>query len=219
VRDDGPFRRSVARPPALVALAAGAPERRIDLPRDAAGRRDIRRRLHRAAAIRAADPISVKIGVVAGTVLMLGGLATDLAWAGVIGAILLVHTAVTAPTLRQQAVLDQLLASPAALPFPVHGFDLWLAAEVPLFDVYLRHDVDRPLVVDAIHGVDPHADVTWQARRVVRIALPAQVVRGWRVGDPAAWDKIVGQVLLPLHADVGIDRIEMGGRMRALTPG
>lgn len=111
------------------------------------------------------------------------------------------------------------LAWTDAQPFPIAGVRGFFAATVPMIDVTFA----TPPALDAFAaGIRGH---TGGARVVViddatyRIELP---VRGSDDGDgapppaDAAWlERFVAEVLVPLHEELGVAAVQLGGRVRA----
>lgn len=114
------------------------------------------------------------------------------------------------------------LAWTATQPFPIAGVRGFFAATVPMIDVSFA----TPPTVDAFAaGIRGH---TGGARVVViddatyRIELP---VRGGDADDgaattaDAAWLKrFVAEVLVPLHEELGVTEVQLGGSVRADEP-
>jgi hypothetical protein len=207
-----------AHSPAMASLAGRADDRRRELPREAGqlGPRELNRRL--VAAIIGETIAEIAIWTVLiivfcfGAGLFIGGIA-DGSLTMVLGSLPLVLAPVAAAIARlrttRRAVAAE-LAWPARLPFPVEGYDLWLASARPILDVALRTPVERRLLFEGIAGFDPAIAVSHLDDRTVRLEVPA------RPGDypAAAFHALVAEVLVPLHQDVGIDGVSMGGALR-----
>jgi hypothetical protein len=233
-RDDDPYRRgAAARPPALIALAEAAalPVKAGALSRDAL--------LDRYASHRIAAALGVPLYARGAPTRRIASIAVLAACGGVLYATF-VHTpyalgiamaaittgALALNLLRQttpgvlHAEVARRFAGDVALPFPVTGYDAWLASEIPLIDVRVRGELDRTLVAGAARGVDRGLEVEWIDARMFRLATPPRRYGGGAlVGDRALWTRLANEMLLPIHQDVGVDRVEMGGAMRALPPG
>jgi hypothetical protein len=84
------------------------------------------------------------------------------------------------------------------------------ASARPILDVALRTPVERRLLSEGIAGFDPAIAVSHLDDRTVRLEVPA------RPGDypAAAFHALAAEVLVPLHQDVGIDGVSMGGALR-----
>jgi hypothetical protein len=103
--------------------------------------------------------------------------------------------------------------------FPVEGYRAWLLADEPTFEIELARDVDLDVLVTSTRAVDAMVQVTRTRDRMFRfvtrrVALPAQHKDGQvvYVGDRALLKELHAQLLAPLHADVGIQRMRMGDR-------
>jgi hypothetical protein len=105
----------------------------------------------------------------------------------------------------------RLLATVATRPFPVRCYLIWLTADRPLFDLHLRGPVDRAGTAAALRAISPTAELRWVDEAIARIALPAIPVGGGHGGDPVLLRRFFEEVAGPLHREVGISRVEMGG--------
>jgi hypothetical protein len=102
------------------------------------------------------------------------------------------------------------------LPFPVEGYELWLISEEPLLDVTLQAPLSAPLA-SALHAVNPAIKAEPLDDTTTRVLLPPRKVEHgettlW-IGDEEAFRAVVEKVLEPLHREVGIARVTLGGRM------
>lgn len=117
---------------------------------------------------------------------------------------------------EREAQVAEALAWAEAQPFPVTGYADWLASEVPLLDVVFAAPLDRRFA-DAVHAVDAAIEVNLLDDRTARLAIPPRVLeRGeakHRVGDREALARLTDQLLRPLHSEVGLVRVDMGGSM------
>ncbi len=105
--------------------------------------------------------------------------------------------------------------------FPVLGYREWLLADEPTFDIELARDLDPDVMITSAKAVEPSVRVSRVRERTFQIvtrrsALPP--VRGELdavlVGDRELLMTLHNQLLAPLHADVGIRRMQMGDRTR-----
>jgi hypothetical protein len=102
------------------------------------------------------------------------------------------------------------------LSFPVEGYDLWLLSEEPLLDVTLQTPLATPLA-SALHAVNPAIEAEPLDDTTTRVLLPPRKAQQgettlW-IGDQEAFRAVVAKVLEPLHQEIGIARVTMGGRM------
>jgi hypothetical protein len=117
---------------------------------------------------------------------------------------------------EREARVAEALAWADKLPFPAAGYADWLASEVPLIDVVVAAPLDRQFA-DAVHAVDPAIEVALLDERTARLAIPPRVIsRGeaeHRVGDRQALARLCDRLLVPLHSEVGLVRVDLGGSM------
>jgi hypothetical protein len=225
--DDDPFRTAPARPAALVALVETATAGKRLLPHDAelepASQRALRVRFALGATKRR---IRWSVASVFGALWFIIGLTDPTAEAGmaVMGAVLAVGGVAIDAIQWRLASRDvaRRLVGDTSLPFPVVGYEHWLASDRPLFDVHLRGPVAHQLVIDAAVALAEDTTIEWQSELVFRVVIPPIVVgRGGRftdAGDARRWRIVSRQLLLPLHQDVGIDHVDMGGTVRPRQP-
>ena len=109
--------------------------------------------------------------------------------------------------------------------FPVEGYRTWLLADEPTFEIELARMLDLDVLVTSVRAIDPSIRVIRTRERTFqlitrRIALPPQ--RGDTapilVGDRELLQQLHERLLSPLHADVGIRRMQMGDRERMPAP-
>lgn len=101
------------------------------------------------------------------------------------------------------AARAELLDWPSTLPFPTSGLNEWLSSTTPLMEVRLRAQVDSKVLEDAVRTVASKALVYEVSERDVRIALPTHCM--------GSLQDFVNELLIPLHNDVGIERLQLGG--------
>ena len=218
--DGEPFRKAPAAPAALRALVARGPTTDRPLPRDAASRSDLDRRIARAADLEHGNPSMS--GVAVGVTIVCVGVGVSapfLVFCGLaFGGYSFVRSMIGGPP--SDEAVARFLAASSRFPFPIEGYGLWLASEVPMFDVHLRAEVDQKLVADAARTLDPRIAIEWLRPGAFRVSIPPQRrSETYYCGDRLAWERFADKILLPIHQDVGIEKVEMGGSMRALPPG
>lgn len=106
------------------------------------------------------------------------------------------------------------LAWSSQQPFPVTGYEAWLACDRPLLDVHLRAPVDRQLFERAVQAIDAAIEVEAAGDRAMRLAIPPVVRLGkhpMRHGNVALLHRVFAELVLPLHHDTGVERVELGG--------
>lgn len=116
--------------------------------------------------------------IVVGIVLRLRPMPARVAGAGpmILGVVLFVYwgkRATNRAVLRERA----LVATLGKRPFPIHGYSVWLAADVPVFEVAYAEPVDPKLAGEP--GVTKVDD------RTVRVELPPRTIaKDLKGGDP-----------------------------------
>lgn len=115
---------------------------------------------------------------------------------------------------KEQRAIEAELGWASQQPFPVTGYRDWLASDRSLLVVHLRRAVDETTFRNAVRAIDPAIESCALDDRRYEVVVPSRVVAATRYGDvkllKTVWDKLV----LPLHADVGIDRVAMGGTIQ-----
>jgi hypothetical protein len=101
--------------------------------------------------------------------------------------------------------------------FPVEGYRAWLLADFPAFDIELKRSVDVEVVRTSTIAVDATIVVEKKAERVFRFVLRRIAFPNVQphlppieVGDRRLLKELHRRILAPLHADVGIVRMQMG---------
>ena len=229
---DEPFRRpGKGMSPILSQLASAGEERRRELPREAERMQPHERlvRLEHVFGVAGQNASSIwLLCLLLWTILVpLCGVMTSstgnpagilVALAGTIGVTIWAATASERRRVARRAAVDQKLARMKQTPFPVEGYELWCLSERPLFDVTLSTPIDRRQFADAVAAIDASAEVEWLEERVVRIYIPPRTVEvseqptSW-YADHEALDRLIERLFLPLHSDLHIERIAMGGAM------
>lgn len=119
---------------------------------------------------------------------------------------------------RRRAKVAALLAWPDRLPFPASGWRDWLVADRPVVDVVLATDVAPKQVVDAARAVSGAITVEHLGERTFRLASPA-LTWSWKrhtvaYGDVALARRLVAELLVPVHAELGIAAVRFGGTVQ-----
>lgn len=230
--DDAPFRRpGQGVSPILSQLASAGEERRRELPRDAEltppdQRADRLEQVFGVAGVNASG-LGLLALVVWTVLLPLGGVITNVDGNPapvIIGALCAIAATVWALVasdkrrIYRQAFVVEQLAKVEKLPFPVRGYDRWCLSERPLFDVTLSAPIERRQLIDAAAAIDATVEVEWLDERTARFFIPPRAVEAaegptsW-YADPAALTRLLDRLFVPLHSDVPIESIEMGGAM------
>ncbi|MBA3391668.1 MAG: hypothetical protein H0T89_03440 [Deltaproteobacteria bacterium] len=101
-------------------------------------------------------------------------------------------------------------------PFAVTGYESWLACDRPLLDLHLKTPFDSKLFTSAVHAIDPAIDLEILGETSARLAVPPLVgSRGKqgsvRYGNVPLLHRVFTDLVIPLHHDSGVERVEMGG--------
>ncbi len=101
-------------------------------------------------------------------------------------------------------------------PFAVTGYESWLACDRPLLDLHVKTPFEPKLFTTAVQALDPAIDVEILGETSARLALPPSVgSRGKqgsvRYGNVPLLHRVFTDLVLPLHIDSGVERVEMGG--------
>ena len=113
--------------------------------------------------------------------------------------------------------------------FPIEDFDAWLLSGRPLFDIELRGIVDRASLAARLRSIEAYSaeqqssvkwveDVSWLDENVVRVETRPTLItpstsriRPFYGGSHDLFKRLVAEVLVPLHREVGIVTVRMGG--------
>lgn len=114
------------------------------------------------------------------------------------------------------AAYAEAMAWPDRQPFLVTGYASWLACDRPLFELRLRAAFDRPAFERGLRAIDPDIEIEPIDDRTSRIAIPAAVgTRGRagsvRYGNAPLLHRVFAELVVPLHAEVGVERASLGG--------
>lgn len=225
VDDDDPFRRPAhARSVALERLAARHPDAEL---------------IHAVDAVDDLDAIGAAVGdpPPAGCLMTFGYVATlavaaawlvsslSSLWLGVGGAVIVTgHLSLAVGRARWRRRVARALAWLDGLPFPVTGVRGFFAATEPMVDVSFRA---APALADFAAGVRAYAPTA-----TVTAIGPATFRLRWPIADQPddreppskaprdlGWlRRFVDEVLVPLHADLGVERVELGGTRALPAP-
>lgn len=108
---------------------------------------------------------------------------------------------------RRLAAIDEELAWATSQPFEIHGYANWLCT------VTLKRAVDKALFADAARAISPDIETEALDATAFSIKVPARSETvnksTYRFGDIELRKQLFEQLLVPLHADVGIERVTM----------
>ncbi|HVK78047.1 MAG TPA: hypothetical protein VM734_32290 [Kofleriaceae bacterium] len=215
------------RPAALEALVAAAAGDQRPLPRQ---RPSAARRLTKIAALaQDQDDNGGALGLlwlgllIAGAILGPLWLMRGPAWLGVLACVGLVAALMVFHRRGERIQQDRERRLADALggrPFPIDGLVDWLTADRPLADVYLGAPVAADVLEPAVRVVDPRAELSWITPTHVRVALAPRRLRAARRhapellgGDLDLLRGLVDRVLVPIHPEVMIVRLDLGGEV------
>ena len=121
---------------------------------------------------------------------------------------------------RREHAIDEALAWAEAQPFQITGYRDWLVSDVPMMNIRLRAPIDLTLFRDAMTAIDPAITSTIVDDRTVSVVIPAREMAASkntsarRFGDIQCLAAVFARCVVPLHAEVGVERIAMGGTVR-----
>ncbi len=118
---------------------------------------------------------------------------------------------------RRAKAIETELAWATSQPFPVTGYRDWLVNDKPVLIVHLRDPIERATFVDAVRAIDPAIEAEATGDKTFRLEIPARVLTGEhpaRYGNAPLLHTVMDKLLRPLHDDVGIERIDMGGTIQ-----
>ncbi len=113
--------------------------------------------------------------------------------------------------------------------FPIEDYDAWLLSGRPLFDIELRSAPDRASLGARLRSIEAYSserqqsvkwveDVTWLEDNIVRVETRPTLVspstsriRPFYGGSHELFKRLVFEVLVPLHREIGIVTVRMGG--------
>jgi len=227
-----PFRTSgKGASPVLARLAEVGNERQRELPREAErmSPQDRQTRLEKVFGVDGNNAVGLGLAAILAwtTLVPLCGVMTSMeesavpAIFGTVGALGLTIWAIAASNQRRaqrQAAVQSRLTWANRLPFAVRGYELWCLSERPLFDVTLTTPIEHSQLAQGVAAIDPTAELVWFDERTARIFIPPRTVTAseqqtYWYADPIALARLVEHLFVPLHGDIPIERIEMGGAM------
>lgn len=221
----GAFRdAALAAPPALQALVYSGGDR--DLPLEA---KDVKHRAQRVVYAMGSAPH----GAGTFTAFTVGGLMSGAGWFGPIGmAVGMVGGAIAggvAVVKGNERNAAKIAASVHGHGYPIEGYDHWLISGRPIFDVEFKQAFDPATLMTMLerlpkaYSISANAevswvvDVKWMDDKIVRLETrptlvePASKIEPFYGGSHAMFETFREQVLAPLHREVGVASIKMGG--------
>jgi hypothetical protein len=138
------------------------------------------------------------------------GLLVVGALASTIGAFVLTASAKK----RRDAAVAAELAWADTHPFPVTGYRDWLVNDVSVMVVKLQKALEKGTFVDAVKAIDPAIQTEQLDDTSYQLVIPSRVVTGehpFRYGSVPELRRVFDNIVLPLHGDVGVERVAMGG--------
>lgn len=115
--------------------------------------------------------------------------------------------------------------------FPIEDYDAWLLSGRPLFDIELRAPGDRAVIGARLRTIEAFSgelqasvkwveDITWLEDTVVRVETRPTLItpdtsriRPFYGGSHVLFRQLVRDVLVPLHRELGIVVVRMGGHV------
>lgn len=116
--------------------------------------------------------------------------------------------------LRRAAAVEDEIHWSSTQPFEVLGYRAWLASARSTLTVALRGEVDTGLVAEALRAIDPKIEATVIDAATFSIVMPPRMTAedgSWvRFCNVPLLERVFGQLVLPLHNEVGVARVTMG---------
>ena len=112
---------------------------------------------------------------------------------------------------RRACALDGLLRALDHVPVPVLGWRDYLASARPRLRVVTAHAVDARVFARALRAIDPRFAVHTLDDRTFHVEAPPGT-HGY--GDAALARRLFDELLTPLHLELGVSEIELGGALR-----
>ncbi len=114
---------------------------------------------------------------------------------------------------RRVVAIKKELTWATSQPFEVYGYATWLASEAPTITVTLRRAVEKALFAEAARAISPDIETAAYDATTFSIKVPSRSGTvhkiACRFGDVALVKQLFEHLLLPLHSDVGIERVSM----------
>lgn len=115
---------------------------------------------------------------------------------------------------RRAAAVEEEIHWATTHPFEIIGYRAWLASDVSRLTLTLRGEVETGLVAEALRTIDPKIETTVIDAATFSLLLPPRMN-----ADDGSWvrfcnvpllERVFGQLVLPLHHEVGVERVTMG---------
>jgi hypothetical protein len=126
-----------------------------------------------------------------------------------------------AATQRRATAIADALAWATSQPFDVDGFREWLVSDVPMLTIKLRAGIDPAMMADALATIDRAITTEVIDETTIEITIPPRQMtesgryshRSTKFGNLPLLKTVFERCVLPMHAEVGIVRIGMGGTL------
>ncbi len=88
--------------------------------------------------------------------------------------------------------------------------------DVPLASIQFATTIDVALIERALRAIDPTTHVEIRDSRTVWFGLRACATRdGCHYGNVAMLRRVFDMLIAPLHAEIGVERVRLGGMVTA----
>jgi len=123
---------------------------------------------------------------------------------------------------RRRAAVERALSWADSQPFEISGYRDWLVSDIPMMALRLRTPIDPKLLRDAIAAIDPSITTSIIDDKTVSISIPARTMtdvedrkaHNARFGNIEVLARMFERCIVPLHSEVGVERVAMGGTVR-----
>lgn len=109
------------------------------------------------------------------------------------------------------SAVQELLAWESSHPFPTTGLVEFLVADRSTVRIRLAAPLEAATFIDAVKVIDPTMAARASVERTFELVVASRRVGQEPFGDIGALKRIFSRLLRPLHDDVGIEQVELGG--------
>jgi hypothetical protein len=118
----------------------------------------------------------------------------------------------------REKLFEEKLAWANTHPFPVSGLRAYLVSDRSLLVVRMKAPLDPATMLAAISAVDPSISARSIDASSYELEIPPRKHIGnydEQYGDFPLLKKVFAQLVLPVHGDVGVERVALGGTVNS----